>query len=442
MRLSRSELLPHERLLCACAATWTDSTTRRRLDAALSQPNLNWPAFVRQSVRHGLAPCAALHLRGFAGDSRLPAPISACFERMYRGNAHRNQVLFRETARLLRAFDAAGIRSRALKGVGLALTIYPDPALRNFADLDILVEAAQFAAAGAVARSCGFVQEPTPEDGHCAVYIGYCAEDILTDTLAPEFDPTVTPEILARHRHQIVLELHNGRFRDASGSVLETDSTPFWDCPQTAVLPDGTVMQVPAKEVTLTYLALHAASHLYRRLVFPLDMALILRRYGAELDWNQVCDLADRIPARAEVYRMLGYLQREFAAEIPVEVWPRLKPSEHTARIEPPLTTTAMFDAMHLDASEQSWQLLRRSAGPRAFLASACRIIFPSRQIMQRIYKAKSPLLITLLYLTRPFRIGRLFLQVMYRRIVPPDRTVPLRKDTGQPHLLPTDRIE
>jgi hypothetical protein len=442
MRSSRSELLPHEILLCACAAAWTDEETRRRLEAALSQPNLDWPAFVRQSVRHGLAPCVALHLRGFAGDPRLPAPIAACFERMYRGNARRNQVLFRETARLLRAFDAAGIRSLVLKGVGLALTVYPDPALRNFADMDILAEAAQCDAAGAVVASCGFVREVSSEAQHHTVYIGSCPEDILTETLAPEFDPALTPEILARHRHQVVLELHNGRFRDASGSVQETDIAPFWERPQTAVLPDGTLMRVPAPEATLTYLALHAASHLYRRLVFPLDMALVIRHYGAELDWNRVCELADRLPARAEVYRMLEFLQREFAAEIPAEAWQRLKPSGRKTHVEPPLAPAAMFEAMHMDASAQTWHLLLHSAGPRAFLASAWRTMFPSRQMMQQVYTVRSPLLITLLYVTRPFRIGRLFLQVMYRRIFPPDRTVPLRKETGQPHLLPTDRIE
>lgn len=51
----------------------------------------------------------------------------------------RNQVFLREAERILCRFGSAGIRSLVLKGVGLAITVYPKPELRPLTDLDILV---------------------------------------------------------------------------------------------------------------------------------------------------------------------------------------------------------------------------------------------------------------------------------------------------------------
>src|SRR5687768_11570778 len=103
---SRSGLQPHERLLATCAATRQDETIRSAIDQALSAPGLDWGTALRTAMRHGVAQIASKHLDGFRGDGRIPEPVMACFDRMYRGNRLRNQVLFRETGRFLRALEA------------------------------------------------------------------------------------------------------------------------------------------------------------------------------------------------------------------------------------------------------------------------------------------------------------------------------------------------
>src|SRR5947208_214839 len=129
MRDTQRQLPAHQELLWACATARDDAGVRKALKAF----GIDWPACARASIRHGMMPLMAHRLAAFTGDVLVPADVSACFARMLQANELRNRVMLRECARLLRGLEASGIRCLILKGVGLALTVYPQPALRNFA---------------------------------------------------------------------------------------------------------------------------------------------------------------------------------------------------------------------------------------------------------------------------------------------------------------------
>jgi hypothetical protein len=62
----------------------------------------------------------------------------------------------KELRRLIEAFDEARVRVLILKGTALSYLIYPEPSLRTYCDIDLLVEPKKTAAAGAVLRSLGY----------------------------------------------------------------------------------------------------------------------------------------------------------------------------------------------------------------------------------------------------------------------------------------------
>lgn len=64
--------------------------------------------------------------------------------------------------RATRALTAAGISSRALKGVALAHLDYPDPSMRTFGDADILVPRGTFAAAAECLSRLGITRAEPP----------------------------------------------------------------------------------------------------------------------------------------------------------------------------------------------------------------------------------------------------------------------------------------
>ncbi|MGH7248337.1 MAG: nucleotidyltransferase domain-containing protein, partial [Pseudomonadota bacterium] len=88
---------------------------------------------------HGVMP---LVYRFFADHSpdAMPAGAIAAWRGDYVANALRNLRLARELARIAPALEARGIRTIALKGPALALAAYGDLALRQFTDLDLLID--------------------------------------------------------------------------------------------------------------------------------------------------------------------------------------------------------------------------------------------------------------------------------------------------------------
>src|ERR1051325_6911191 len=251
-------LYPHETLLLACVAS-SHSDSRRRIEEALSASDLDWPAALPSAILHCVVGMLAWQLRPFADDPRVPASITALLERIAKSLAARNQAMFTAAGRLTRALDQACIPSLMLKGVGLALAVYPDSRLRSFADIDILVPPTQWEEAGRVAESVGFLLDSdiTPQDYHLP-YVLRVTEDILSDTLVPEFDPAHRPEALGDAVHRIVVEIHRSIFNLPDGFARDVDMRPFWENAQTLSLPDGTPIRIPAREAQLVHLASHA----------------------------------------------------------------------------------------------------------------------------------------------------------------------------------------
>lgn len=97
----------------------------------------------------------------------LPAtePQVALARKLHRANLLRMLHLERELLGVLGVLDAAGVDCRVLKGTAVAHLDYPDPALRSFIDLDVLVRAEDVDTAAARFTASGFTRtlaEPRP----------------------------------------------------------------------------------------------------------------------------------------------------------------------------------------------------------------------------------------------------------------------------------------
>jgi len=409
-------LFPHELLLSTCVVACPDAETYGRMEATLSSPELDWPTTLKTAIRHGVAPLLAWRLHDFPADPRIPAAIRPVLERILKGQDARNAALFRATSLLTQALAQAGIPCLTLKGVGLALAAYPEPALRCFSDIDLLVPEADWERAGQVAREIGFLpgeEQATPQDYHLS-YRMRVEEDLLSETLVPEFEPKHRPEALGEAAHQITVEIHRSVFIHPGGFGRDVEMDPFWKAARTVTLPDGNPIRIPAPEAMLVHLAAHAAHHNYWRLYFMADMIQVIRTWGAEMDWERVCDFADRYGALDAVYRMLEGAHREYAAPVPEDALRKLQ-----ARTTcPPLELTEIFAAMELgrhELSAMTWTLLLKQRSPWRALASAGRILFPAPSIMERYYGVRSPLLLAGCYLIRPLQLAGRLARVLSR---------------------------
>jgi hypothetical protein len=422
-------LAPHETLLLACATPLGAAETGSAVREIAARPDLDWPAVARLALRHGVALCIAAHLEALPEPIRPPAEVAAYFARAYAGNTLRNRVMFREAARLQRGLAAAGIECLILKGVALALTVYPDPALRNFADIDLLVRPQDYAAAGEVAVACGFrceFPEPDPDCIH-QPYVLYCQEDILTDLAPLEFDPELPPRKVADSRHRVVVELHRGLFHDANGVAYDLPCDSLWDRPQAGTFPDGVPFLHPSPEVMLFHLAAHAADHRFGRLMFFMDIAAVARQWEGEIDWNLVAALSAEYGMSHHVYRSLELAARAFGASVPPATLETLA-AISAATLQngagreatpPPLSLAYVLRAPLQDPRAGFIQRVLMAQNRRQLLGSLRSTIAPTPLVMRRIYGVKHPLLLALLYLLRPFLLVGRVIGIPLRRLRP-----------------------
>ena len=443
----------HEQVLCACAL-WDEEEAQAALSRLMDGRNpegcarsaakpaspangsrnfsaetptaQDWRDAARYSVQQGISPLVTRRLRAFmahrAGTPPIvPPEVIACLERMLAANAHRNQIMLHHCARLLYAFHAEGIPCMALKGAALALAVYPDPALRNFADIDLLVPQKDYRRAGQIAVDVGFQSAFAEQDAALLhqVYHLFCEEDILTATLPLEFDTKLPADRIAQSRHRIVLEIHQGLFRDAAGFARDVDEAPLWERPQTASFPDGSVCALPSAEVMLVHLTTHAATHGFSRLQFPADIAGVIDRYAATLDWEQVTMLARHYEVVSNVARGLELAQRVSGACVPESVLQRLTASVPLRSWPQNVPLATLFAPANSDTRDVMLNSLMLSATPEQFLRGLKNMLFPPPLLMRRFYGARHPALIALLYAYRPLQLSGHLAGLLFRRLRP-----------------------
>ncbi|MEL7217312.1 MAG: nucleotidyltransferase family protein, partial [Pseudomonadota bacterium] len=148
-------------LLVACG-DWPGSEERNRgVRAAHEAIEEDWHPFLVMVKRHQMSMHAASALR----DAGITLPENLV--RIDGEQRIRALSLAGEAARLLVSLDECGIRAIVLKGPLLSQIIYDDPAMRQSADLDLLVDWDQFRSAREALSSHGyqlFTNEPPWDD--------------------------------------------------------------------------------------------------------------------------------------------------------------------------------------------------------------------------------------------------------------------------------------
>jgi hypothetical protein len=137
MREKITTAMTPEDQLCLLLARQLSADVRKQAVDLLASP-LRWPLVLEHAKRYGITPLLyhALEALGFYD---VPDPVRTELATFFKVNAIRNELLAEEMARILRLLGNAGIPAMPLKGIALAESLYEDPALRVFEDIDVLV---------------------------------------------------------------------------------------------------------------------------------------------------------------------------------------------------------------------------------------------------------------------------------------------------------------
>lgn len=264
---------------------------------------LDWEATVARAENERLAPILYIAVRGGAAPAHILARLRATWMA-----AERQQLLAGKQLRdIVGAFGEAGVQTIVLNGPALAASYYPDPALRPFIDLDLLVRRADRERALGILCERGYTHE-TP---------GRSLEHVPAAYLAAPTGSGLLP-----------VDLHWECVAESAGRTAEQAAEEIWS--RAVPAPTwGAAARTLAPEDLLIYLAANfAIHHTLTGALWQLDLALVLRRHRGALDWDAIAARARRWGAASAVYFGLRSVGDHLGVPAPTPTMNRLRPGD------------------------------------------------------------------------------------------------------------------
>jgi hypothetical protein len=255
-----------------------------------------WPGLAALAEARGVAAALGAAARRAAWPG-VPAPVAASLAAALATGRARYTVFARELGAVLDAFAGAGVPALVLKGAALAEILYPDPALRPFADLDFLIRRRDLERADCALRAAGYAR--------------------LADEHSWQYD--------AEWDAATVYERHGGARVDLHWALL-SEPRCGWDAAAAETVWEravdarlaGRAARTLGREDTLLHLAAHLAiHHALAGLPWVWDLALIVERWGPALDWAAVHARAGRWRVRTALAFALRGVEEQFGVVPP-----------------------------------------------------------------------------------------------------------------------------
>lgn len=231
---------------------------------------LDWNEFIPLAEHHGVLPLAASNLikhRSVESGRGLPLEIERSLRSAYEANLRRGLWFSAELARVMQHFDQSQVRALPYKGPVLAQSVYRDVALRSFSDLDFLIFPSDFERAKQALAEVGYHPnvELTPAIERLWLRIGYERSfDGAAGKNLVELQWNVLPYFYAVDVHRAGVSTEDMRIDGLLRSAGRA-------------LVGGREVPCLSPEDSLLVLCLHAAKHLWTRLIWLCDIAETVR---------------------------------------------------------------------------------------------------------------------------------------------------------------------
>jgi Uncharacterised nucleotidyltransferase len=290
-------------LLCALAGAELAPERVERI-ANWDLSTLNWSEILRLAEHHGVLPLAARNLIEYGRG--LPPEIERSLRSAYKANLRRNLWFTAELARIMQHFERRQLRAVPYKGPALAQSLYRDPGLRSFSDLDFLISSADFERAKQALAEIGYrpaadlipaVERFWLRKGYERSFDGAAGKNLV------ELQWALLP-----HFYGVDLGVED--------LLARAGRTVAGGCEMPCLSPEDSAL----------VLCLHAAKHLWTRLIWLSDIAETLRT--ETIDYSLVFSQA-RVLGSARILGISFWLVKNvLRAELP-------KPAEEMIASDP-----------------------------------------------------------------------------------------------------------
>jgi len=219
---------------------------------------LDWSEVLRLAEHHGVLPLVARNLIEHARG--LPAEVERTLRSAYEANLRRSLWFTVELARIMQHFGRRQLRVVPYKGAVLAQSLYRNLGLRSFSDLDFLISSTDFGRAKQALAEIGYrpAADLTPAVERLWLRTGY----------ERAFDSAAGKNLV--EVQWALLPYFYGVDLGVEDLMARAGRTVVGGCEVPCLAPED----------SLLVLCLHAAKHLWMRLIWLSDIAETLRSHS------------------------------------------------------------------------------------------------------------------------------------------------------------------
>jgi hypothetical protein len=284
------------RALLSCLAA---NRTPQQIHSDITDPQLSWEKTLGFACQLGIGPLLYARLGELSVRDKIPVDV------LRQGKAHcfssqaRNMKVYAELKTALEALTGGGLPVIVLKGAVLAELVYQHVGLRTMADVDLLVDKKNLDKAGSILERLGYVPDEHHRDKHW---------------------------YREHHHHMVPYVSSDGSMTiEIHWHIIER--TAFNDLPIEELWAHARAVKiasVPCLALSAEHMLLHVGLHLSSPNRFQgqlrglYDVAELLRRYGDDLDWAEVCRIAAIADARKYLYVVLCLARDALGAPVPI----------------------------------------------------------------------------------------------------------------------------
>jgi len=260
---------------------------------SLLRAPIDWKTLFQLADHHRVLPLLYQALATVKAE--VPAQEMQVLERHYQINLHKAMFLSRELIRITDRLSELGVEFLPYKGLALAQMMYGDVALRQSGDIDVLIRAADLPRIRDAVQELGYSPHAPLSEAQQQAYLksGYeCAFDGPAGPNLLELQWAIQPKFYA-----VDFDME-GLFRRA-----------------VTVEVAGRAIKTPSLEDLFVVLCLHAAKHVWGRLVWTCDLARLMQL--PSLRWDLIGMQTRQLRAVRIVRVTLALAQRFFGTSIP-----------------------------------------------------------------------------------------------------------------------------
>jgi Uncharacterised nucleotidyltransferase len=257
---------------------------------------IEWESLLRLADQHGTS--SLLYQNLARVENGVPPAVLTLLRQSYERNIYKSLFLARELIRILDCLDGLGIDVVPYKGAVLSEVYYGDMALRRSGDMDLFVRRPDVARIKRAVRELGYTPRVLiPEDAE---------QDYIASGYECTFDSALGKNLLElqwalQPRFYAVDFDMEGLFQRAVNATVA-----------------GRRVKTPSPEDLLLILSVHAAKHVWGRLIWLCDIAQILKR--EKLNWDWIRSQAQALGVERILHITLLLASRLPGAKIPTPI--------------------------------------------------------------------------------------------------------------------------